>query len=182
MTEVSERYGSVAACFTSRLDNVPLGSWSAPTPCPDWTVRDLAAHVVMTHRRVLARLDGIEAADLVPDDDLGCEWRVASAAVLEALDDPARASRVMGGMFGDQPFADLVGRLVCTDTLVHTWDLARATGQDERLPADAVAKAAVFLASLGDAIRRAGGFGARIEPSPHADEQTRFLNLCGRAV
>ena len=37
----------------------------------------------------------------------------------------------MTGMFGEQTFESLVGRLVCSDTLIHTWDLARATGQVE---------------------------------------------------
>ena len=182
MSEASPRYRAVAEGFTARLGNLPPGSWSAPTPCPDWTVRDLVAHVVMTHRRVLARLDGTDAAEVEPDGDLLREWLGASGAVLDALDDPARASKVLGGMFGEQPFEDVVGRLVCADTLVHTWDLARATGQDEQLDADAVAKAAAFLGPLDDAIRRPGGFAPKVEPSPDADEQTRLLNFCGRTV
>ena len=145
-------------------------------------MRDLAAHVVMTQRRVLARLEGGEPAELEPDDDLVREWRASSSAVLEALDDPTRAATVMGGMFGDQPFEELVGGLVCTDTLVHTWDLARATGQDERLPADAVAKAVAFITPLDEGMRRPGGFGPKIEPGHDADAQARLLNFCGRAV
>jgi hypothetical protein len=46
--------------------------------------------------------------------------------VAEALDDEARASKLMSGMFGEETFASLVGRLVCADTLIHTWDLAQA--------------------------------------------------------
>ncbi len=72
--------------------------------------------------------------------------------------------------------------MVCTDLLVHTWDLARATGQDERLDADAVSSAGGFLASIDDAIRVPGGFAPKITPSPQADDQTRFLNFAGRAV
>lgn len=182
MSEVAERYRAVAAGFTRRLERVPPAGWAAPSPCPDWTARDVAVHVVMTHLRVLARMEGTEAVDVQPDADLLGAWRAATGAVQEALDDPARVSTVMGGMFGDQPFEQLVGGVLCTDTLVHTWDLARATGQDETLDAGAVANASAFLDPLGEAIRRPGGFGAKLDPTPGADDQTRFLNFCGRAV
>jgi hypothetical protein len=31
-------------------------------------------------------------------------------------------------------------------------------------------------------LRRAGGFGPKIEPAPGAGAQTRLLNFCGRAA
>ena len=71
-----------------------------------------------------------------------------------------------GGMFGEQTFESLVCRLLCADTLLHTWDLARATGQDDRLDPAAVAAALEFLGPLDEAIRRPGGFAAKIEPAP----------------
>jgi uncharacterized protein (TIGR03086 family) len=93
-----------------------------------------------------------------------------------------KANTTVGGMFGEQPFESLVARLLCSDTLIHTWDLARATGQDERLDPGAVARSEAFLAPIDEAIRRPGGFAPKIEPPADADEQTRFLNFCGRAV
>ncbi|HEY2764355.1 MAG TPA: hypothetical protein VGJ13_10140 [Pseudonocardiaceae bacterium] len=65
---------------------------------------------------------------------------------------------------------------------MHTWDLARATGQDERIDPDAISRSLEFLAPLDDAIRRAGGFAAKIDSAPDADAQTRLLNFCGRVV
>jgi len=64
---------------------------------------------------------------------------------------------------------------------VHTWDLARATGQSEQLDPNAVARAAEFLSPLDEKLRRPGGFAAKIAPVEGADEQTAFLNFCGRA-
>jgi len=181
VSETSERYHVVAGGFTARLEGVEPDAWSAPTPCSDWTVRDLAAHVIGTQRRVLATLDGTEATDVDPQADLAGQWHEASGAIADALGDETRSGKTISGMFGEQSFESLVGRLVCADTLVHTWDLARATGQDERLDGPAVAKAQEFLAPIDDAIRRPGGFGPKIEPDPDADDQTRFLNFCGRA-
>lgn len=182
MTEVAERYATVAAGFTQRLQGVEPGRWEQASPCSEWTARDVAAHVVRTHRAVLARLDGTEPEEVDAGGDLGAQWKAATGALGEALADEDRAATVVGGMFGEQSFESLVGRLVCTDTLVHTWDLARATGQDEHLDPAAVARAGEFLAPLDEAIRRPGGFAPKIEPAEGAGEQTRFLNFCGRAV
>jgi uncharacterized protein (TIGR03086 family) len=87
---------------------------------------------------------------------------------------------VKGRLFPEQPFDRLVGSLVCSDTLLHTWDLARATGQDERLDERAVAVAYEWLEPLDDALRRPGGFGEKVEAPPGADLQTRFLCFAGR--
>jgi uncharacterized protein (TIGR03086 family) len=182
VSEAQDRYRAVADGFTARLRGVPPDGWSASTPCTEWTVRDLVAHVIDTHRRVMGALDGSTPVEVDRGADLAGQWRDASGAVSEALDDPARATRIVGGPFGEQPFESLVGRVVCTDTLVHTWDLARATGQDESLEPEAVASSREFLAGIDEMIRRPGGFAARIEPAPDADEQTRLLNFAGRAV
>jgi len=116
------------------------------------------------------------------DGDLAAQWSEASASVASALDDPALSSKEISGMFADQPFESLVGRLLCADTLFHTWDLARATGQDEHLDPEAVKKALDFLEPIDDAIRRPGGFAAKIDPPGDATTQTRFLNFGGRAT
>ena len=182
MSEVSERYGSIANGFTARVLDVAPDQWSVTTPCSEWTVRDLVTHVITTQRRVLAALEGGEALEVDSDEDLRRAWAAASGAVMDAVTDPETASKTVSGMFGEQPFESLVGRMVCADTLVHTWDLARAIGQDEALDPDAVAHCTEFLGPLDEAIRRPGGFAEKIEPPSDADEQTRFLNLCGRAV
>ncbi|MCA1691443.1 MAG: maleylpyruvate isomerase N-terminal domain-containing protein, partial [Actinobacteria bacterium] len=45
MSEVSERYRRLADAFAARLAAVPEDKWSSPSPCEDWTIRDLVAHV-----------------------------------------------------------------------------------------------------------------------------------------
>jgi uncharacterized protein (TIGR03086 family) len=182
MSESSERYRTIADDFGAQVRGVAPDQWSAPTPCSDWAVRDLVAHVIGTHRRVIATLHATDPVEVDPKGDLPGQWLAASGAIAKAMDDETQASKVVGGMFGEQPFESLVARLVCTDTLVHGWDLARATGQDEQLDPQAVSRSMDFLAPIDEAIRRPGGFGAKITPPAGSDEQTRFLNFCGRAV
>jgi uncharacterized protein (TIGR03086 family) len=183
MSEIADRYETIADGFGDRVAGIPADGWRAPSPCEDWQARDIVAHVINVHRQALAGLDGSKPRQVTADDDLPPAWTAATAGVRGALRDPDRATRVIsGGPFGEQPFEGLVGRVVCGDTLVHTWDLARSTGQDERLDADGVAQTAAFLLPLDDAIRRPGAFSPKIEPAPDADAQTRLLNFAGRAV
>jgi uncharacterized protein (TIGR03086 family) len=182
VSEVSDRYKRVSEGFGARLRWVTPDQWAAPTPCTEWEIRDLVTHVIATHWRILANLDASAPHQVDPASDLSTQWSEASAAVKAALADPDRASQTVAGTFGEQSFESLVGRLLCADTLVHTWDLARAAGQEEQLDPDAVVKAMEFLAPLDAAIRRPGGFAPKIDPPADADTQTRLLNFGGRAV
>lgn len=178
MTETEQRYSRVSSGFGARVARVGPEQWSAPTPCSDWDVRALVAHVVTTHWRV----EGTAGREADPTGDLLAQWSEVSAAVSAALADPSRAAATRSGMFGEQSFESVVSRLLCSDTLFHTWDLARATGQDEELDQDAVAKSLEFLTPMDEAIRRPGGFAPKIDPAAGVDLQTRWLNFGGRAV
>ena len=182
VTEVSDRYGAVADGFGDRLSGVGADRWSSASPCREWTARDVAVHVINTHRRVRATLGDVSFEEIDPDADLRAEWAPATGAIRAALNDEALASKTVSGMFGDQPFESLVGRLLCTDTLLHTWDLARATGQDDRLDERASERALEFLTPIDEAIRRPGGFAAKLPPPRDADAQARLLAFAGRSA
>jgi uncharacterized protein (TIGR03086 family) len=181
MSEDADRYARVSSGFTERLAGVGPDQWSLPTPCEEWTVRDLVTHVIDTQRRVLGLLGGsVTPADR--DGDLLAQWFEASAGLLEAVRDPARAEAEVQAFAGPARFAGLVGGLACSDTVVHTWDLARATGQPESLDPGAVEHCAGVIASFGEAMRRPGGFGPALECPADADAQSKFLHFAGRAV
>jgi uncharacterized protein (TIGR03086 family) len=182
MTEVSDRYGTIADSFDATLCGVGADAWSAASPCVEWTARDVAVHVIDTHRRVRATLGDVSFEEVEPDADLRGAWTSATEGIRAVLDDEGLASRTVGGVFGEQPFESLVGRLLCADTLIHTWDLARATGQDDRLDEEAVQKAMEFLTPIDEAIRRPGGFAPKLDPPPGADAQARLLAFTGRAA
>ncbi len=182
MSEVLERYARVADGFGARLAGVRPDQWDDPTPCTDWDVRALVEHVIDTHGRVAASVGGAAPAEDAPGASPEARWRAATERVRADLADPERATATVSGMFGEQPFESLVGRLLCADTLFHTWDLARATGQDEHLDPESVEVARAFLEPVDESIRRPGGFAPKIEPPPDADPQTRLLNFGGRPV
>jgi uncharacterized protein (TIGR03086 family) len=182
MREVSTHYALVADGFSARVEKISAEQWALPTPHEDWTVRELVAHVISTQRRVLATLGGPGAPEVDENGDLSEQWRGASGAMSEALNDPKRATRTVRGLLGRQPFASLVGELICADTLVHTWELSRAIGHDETLDPAAMAASTERLTPIDDAVRRPGGFVTKIPAPDGADQQTAFLLFCGRAV
>ena len=75
---------------------------------------------------------------------------------------------------------EIIGRFVTMDTLVHTWDLARTIGADERLDEDSVRRAYEALKPMDDMIRQPNVFGPKLDPPPGADLQTEFLFFLGR--
>jgi uncharacterized protein (TIGR03086 family) len=180
MSENAERYARIANGFDARVAGLAGHSWTAPTPCSQWSVQDLVGHVVSVHRQVIAGLDASAPPPPATDADLVGAWRGARAAIASALGDPQRALAPVSGRFAPMPLEDLIGRLLCADTLVHTWDLARASGQDEQLDPGGVTYAFAMLLPADEAIRGPGSFGPKIGPPPDADEQTRFLCFLGR--
>ena len=79
----------------------------------------------------------------VPDTSVGGRrprgaWRGVSDRLQAALDDPAVAGHEFESRPGRYSVQDAIDTFLLPDVLVHTWDLGRATGLDERLDADEV--------------------------------------------
>ena len=66
------------------------------------------------------------------------------------------------------------------DVLIHTWDIARATGVDETLDADEVHRMLVGIEPYDEMLRSSGQYGPRVAVPDDADEQTRLLAFIGR--
>ena len=67
------------------------------------------------------------------------------------------------------------------DALIHTWDLAQATGQDTALDPTLVdACIALFLPEMPERGREAGIVGSAVEVGPAASPQARLLGAMGR--
>jgi uncharacterized protein (TIGR03086 family) len=85
-------------------------------------------------------------------------------------------------MSGKTTFEQAVDRFGGPDLVIHAWDLARATGLDERLDPDDVHAVFEAMQPMDEMMRGSGSFGPKLEPPPGADEQTRLLAFMGRAA
>jgi uncharacterized protein (TIGR03086 family) len=193
LSEQADRFRRAADGFQARIASTPADRWDSPSPCPGWTARDLVAHVINESRRILATVRGVEPAPLhgvgladmgsVPrldqDADPAAAWEKISAELTAAIDDPACATAELPTPVGPVPFAGIIEALP-EDVLIHTWDLARATGGDDRLDPDLVAHVHAHLRPMDEALRQPWAFGPKVTPPPGADPQTEFLCFVGR--
>ncbi len=83
---------------------------------------------------------------------------------------------------GRQTFESAVDRFLAFDLVVHGWDLAHATGLDDRIPPADLERVRAQAEGFGDAMRSPQAFGAEVEVPPGADAQARLLAFLGRRV
>jgi uncharacterized protein (TIGR03086 family) len=182
MSEISDRFRHVAEGFTARATAVPADGWDRPSPCEGWVARDVVAHLVEASGMFLGRI-GVELSPgPSPSDDPVGAWEAARDSVLAALEDPSVAGREYESPMGTTTFERTIGMFGIGDVLVHTWDLARAVGLDERLDQDEVHRLFVVMEPNDEMMRQGTAFGPRVEVDDDADEQTRLLAFTGRSV
>ena len=167
--------------FDQRVQAAADSSFANMSPCEGWTARDVVGHVTNNLRNATAGLTGGSATDVSSDEDIRVAWNGAREALLAAAS-TADLSVNIDGPFGPMPAEQFLGRIIATDLLVHTWDLARSIGADEALPVDLVEGAYSGLKPMDAMLRRPGVFSAKVEPPAGADMQTEFLCFLGRNV
>lgn len=182
MENVTERYRRLSRVMSHKIADVPDDAWESPTPCQDWTARDLVSHLLEVH----GRFQGLVGRSLVthPDvteDPLGA-WEAVRSQMQEDLDDPVKVAEEYDGRFGRSTFAKAVDGFVCFDLVVHGWDLARATGQDETIEPGDVEAIQSMVDTMGDVMRSNGVIAEPIDPGPDASDQERLLAALGRKV
>jgi uncharacterized protein (TIGR03086 family) len=182
MENVADRYRRLAAAMTGRLEHVEPAAWGNPSPCEEWTARDLVGHLVDSH----GRFQGLVGREPVPHPSVEEDPVGAFAAVRDQmqadLEDPARVDEEYEGGFGRSTFGRAVDGFLCFDLVVHGWDLARATGQDETLDPEDVARLTAVVEAMGETMRANGVIKDPVQPRPDATEQERLLNALGRVV
>jgi uncharacterized protein (TIGR03086 family) len=171
--------------FGRCLAAVSTDQWSAPTPCTEWDVHYLVAHVVGGNRFACSVLAGRSAADAIAEimssTQLGDNPLEAFADSVAAQ---VEAFRVPGALDApvDHPIGPLVGRDLLGfrlfDITVHAWDLARAIHVDEALPVDLV-EVVVDIVRTGP-VGMGFGIDALVVAS-QASPQEQLLALAGRS-
>jgi len=169
--------------FDSRVRATPADAWALPSPCEGWTARDVLVHNVVNLQALgesAAGGDFFSSFGRPIEGDAVEAWAEVSAGAAFLLERAARApSLVVGG--NQVPPAVIIEGLM-RDLVIHTWDLARSVGGDEKLPEDLVAAAMAAMAGVGPESRRPGFYGEEVPAPPGADALTRLLALSGRKV
>lgn len=161
------------------------GQWTAPTPCTEWSVRDLVDHLVGSNLMFLAifgeRPMPERGTDILGDDPVAA-YTASANALAAAFARPGLLQETYQGPLGEATGTDRL-RFRVTDLLAHGWDLSRALGVPDRLPEDLAEAALAFSRrQLPDEGSRPGRFAAAQPVPAGASAVERLVAFLGRPV
>jgi uncharacterized protein (TIGR03086 family) len=148
---------------------------NAETPCDDWAVHDLMSHMLETQHYFVASAQGREASPPSPTpttalgNDPVADFEQARADTLRIFGEPGVIDKT-GPSLG----------IAFSDQLLHGWDLARATGQDEEMPAGLPEAAYEVIHGRFTDEQRKGIFKPEVTVAANASAQERLLAYTGR--
>jgi uncharacterized protein (TIGR03086 family) len=181
----TERVARAATTLSKIIRTVEPSRLADPTPCAEFDVRALLAHLLFWGPSLIgaARKQAVapaeSAADLTAHD-----WAAALDSHLDELatawGDPAAWQGItyMGGPM-ELP-APLVGGMVVGELIVHGWDLARAIGATPHWDDDLLRDTYDDTAATTDQGRAMGIYGPEVPVPATAPLIERILGLTGR--
>jgi uncharacterized protein (TIGR03086 family) len=191
MSAIADRYRRHADAFERKVVAVRPEQWSNQSPCAAWDARGVVEHVVVMHGVMLRPVDRAPGpAPSVQDDRVGA-FTAARADVEAVLGDPALAGRECDTPNGRMTVEQQIDEVISDDLVLHGWDLARATGQDDAMDPEDVERlwtnTTAIPAALMEKYRTPGAFGPGVEVygpevkvAAEAPLQDRLLGLIGR--
>jgi uncharacterized protein (TIGR03086 family) len=180
---LGERHLAVCRRFGESV-RAAKGKWERPSPCDAWDARGVLEHVIGFHDVLLLRPLGLKPDR--PHDDPQRRWEL-TYGVLEKAFEPGQGlfERVVDvPRLHDNPATRLDARAVMPnltrDVLVHTWDLARAVGADDRLDGGWCEHFYAALPSDPMALSVSGMFDNPVAVGDHTGVQSKLLARLGR--
>ncbi|MGN6162630.1 MAG: maleylpyruvate isomerase family mycothiol-dependent enzyme [Marmoricola sp.] len=163
----AEAFGALVAGVTD---------WSAPAPVKGWDARDVVMHLIDWPAALLAGA-GIEL-DPVPVD-VDQAWQAHQARIQSLMDD--ESDRIVTGTpMGPTPLGRLLDQIYVGDIFLHSWDLARASGQEPPLDEETCAAMLAGMAPIEDLMRGSGQYGARVPVAPDRSVMDQLMGFIGR--
>ncbi len=184
--DVGTAYRRSVEGWMRTVSNAKGGDWSRPTPCTEWSIRNLVNHIVyeerwakpLVDRKTIADVGDSFEGDLLGDNPQAVA-RAAAEESLAAVADQLPRGGTVNLSYGDEDIAEYIWQLAA-DHLIHGWDLAAATGQDRSLDADVVAEVTEWYRGQEDSYRSSGSVAARPQSARGGTPQSDLLIAFGR--
>lgn len=167
------------------------GDMDRPTPCGDWSLGQLLAHMTAQH-------DGFAAAARGVRTDLSA-WQPRSPTADPVTDYAAAADRILAAFATEDvltrsfflpelnPTAEVPGTFALTahfvDNVAHGWDVARTLGKDYEPEPDLIGVALAIAESIPDdqtRLQPGAPFAPSVDVPGDAAPLDRFVALLGR--
>lgn len=181
-SDAAANHRRTAEEFGRRVEGADPSRWDDPSPVEGWAARDVVRHLVTW---LPGFLEGGSEVRLAPvpsvDEDPVAAWTAHAARVQQVLDDPATDARAYASpMIGELSLAQAIDRFYTSDVFLHTWDLARATGQDETLDEDRCRAMYEGMLPMDELLRSSGQYGPRVAVPDDASYQDKLIGFIGR--
>ena len=179
MPDAVADYETAASAFAGVLAKCG-DDLSVPSPCEGWTAQDVVDHV-MGGPPYYTKAWGGEVPAVSDDADRAERYTAESRALADTCRKPGVLERMVPSPFGDGelPVAVMFG-ILTSDTLIHTWDLARSIGVDVQLDQDLLQRTWDGMIPIEDTLRRPDVFGPPVDIDDDAPMQDRAMAWFGR--
>lgn len=172
-----ERHRRVAGDFASLTRGVD--DWGSPAPVEGWTSRDVVDHLVGWFPPFLAGGGFHLPARPDGDDDPVAAWQHQADAV-QALLAERGDEQLAHPRAGTHLLADAVDHFYTADVFMHSWDLARASGQEVELDEEYAATLLEEMRPIENLLRSSGQYGAAVPVPDDAPVVDRLMGFVGR--
>ncbi|MFG2629339.1 TIGR03086 family metal-binding protein [Streptomyces sp. NPDC048473] len=180
MTECAAEAARIARSISTEQLDLPT------TPCGEWDLRGLINHWVLytsyglEHRALRKDLpDELTTRDFTADADWAQKYAAQLDRAVAAWSDPAvwEGEIDLGG--STSPASEIAEMLI-EETALHTWDVARAVGEELRLSDEAAAYVLDVVDKTAALYRQYDGFADEVTLPASASVLERVLAHSGR--
>ena|SRR6478609_4609920 len=192
MDDELSRFRAAQRAVTDRVHAVGEDQWSASTPCRDWDVAELVGHLIEENSYAAPLVHGLDlksAGEVVQGSrklpvhggvgaNLAEEWDEVAARATDAFSADGALDRSVELSRGPTPVRQYIAEMTA-DFVIHGWDLGRAIGYPDPLPAAAVEAVYELAKTMGDM----SGTGMFDKPVPVPDDAPtidKLVALAGR--
>lgn len=183
--DVIEQLEIILPALQERIARVPVENLDEPTPCSAFRIRHLLDHLIGGASAFAPQLRGDDRPGESPAPTDETRPAAAIAAIdelLAALKSPGAFERTVRLPFGAVP-GEVLARFLTVDGMVHTWDLARATGTPYDPPAElTVSVLASARELISPELRDGDTFADEVAVPADASPLIQLVAFTGRAL
>jgi uncharacterized protein (TIGR03086 family) len=184
MSENLRNYVKAVYTMDAAVNRVAPDKWHVASPCEKWNAKEVLGHCIWGLLRVAAYAGAVDAPpEMAEADRAGADpaeaWAGARDIVLTALDQQYVLGKEVQGPFGLSSLDEALP-VMTMDLTTHTWDIAKATGQDPVIPTELAVAAFHGIQEFGDGARGPGLFAPEVEVPDDADMVTKLAAMAGR--
>lgn len=171
------RHAAVAGDFGRLVAGA--GDWSVPAPVAGWTAWNVVGHLVGWFPGFLAGGGITLAPGPSVEDDPVAAWQHQVDGVGSLFAERGEES-FTHPYAGTHRLDDAIDRFYTADVFMHSWDLARATGQVADLDEDFAAALLSGMRQMEDVLRDSGQYGPPVAVAPDAPVVDQLMGFIGR--